>query len=166
MESSLTESILIVCRTLTKFSVEYLIVGGTAVALHGYYRHSTNTSGAISEKPDLDFWYNPTYDNYFKLLDTLEDLGQDVSRFKDEQAPNPKRSFFRYEFDNFILDFLPELKAPLRFRDSFKNKELITLEGIDIPFISYDDLIVDKRANARAKDINDIKNLDSKRNGK
>jgi hypothetical protein len=55
-------------------------------------------AGKIAEKPDLDFWYNPTYDNYFKLLNALEELGQDVTRFKDEQTPNPKKSFFRYEF--------------------------------------------------------------------
>jgi hypothetical protein len=98
MESSLTDSILTVCRTLNKFSVEYIIVGGTAVALHGYYRHSMKVAGKIAEKPDLDFWYNPTYDNYFKLLNALEELGQDVTRFKDEQTSNPKKSFFRYEF--------------------------------------------------------------------
>jgi hypothetical protein len=49
-------------------SVEYLVVGGTAVALHGYFRQSHDPSGQLMEKHDLDFWYNPTYDNYFKLL--------------------------------------------------------------------------------------------------
>ena len=98
MESSLTHNILGICKTLNKFSVEYWIVGGTAVALHGYYRHSMNDAGEIAEKPDLDFWYNSTYDNYFKLLNALEDMGQDVKKFKDEQTPDPKRSFFRYEF--------------------------------------------------------------------
>lgn len=93
MESSLTDSILTVCRTLNKFSVEYIVVGGTAVALHGYYRHSMNVAGEIAEKPDLDFWYNPTYDNYFRLLNALEELGQDVTQFKEEQTPNPKKSF-------------------------------------------------------------------------
>ncbi len=55
MENSLIDNILTVCRTLNKFSVEYIVVGGTAVALHGYYRHSMNTAGEIAVKPDLDF---------------------------------------------------------------------------------------------------------------
>lgn len=59
-------------------SVEYLIVGGTAVAFHGYDRLSKDLSGQTMEKLDLDFWYNPTYDNYFRLL---EDLGEDVAEF-------------------------------------------------------------------------------------
>jgi hypothetical protein len=40
MESNLTNSILSVCRMLNKFSVEYMIVGGGTVALHGYFKHS------------------------------------------------------------------------------------------------------------------------------
>ncbi|RYZ52146.1 MAG: hypothetical protein EOO14_17085 [Chitinophagaceae bacterium] len=159
MESSLADNILTVCRTLNKFSLEYMIVGGTAVALHGYYRHSMNVIGEIAEKPDLDFWYNPTYHNYFKLLNALEELGQDVTKYKDEQTPNPKKSFFRYEFEKFTLDFLPELKAPLPFRQSFNKKEIITLKEIEIPFICFEDLISDKKANARLKDITDIEKL-------
>jgi len=102
-----------------------MIVGGTAVALHGYFRYSLNQAGIITDKPDLDFWYNPTYDNYFKLLNALEELGQDITEFKEEQAPNPKKSFFKYEFEEFTLDLLPELKAPLKFRLSFEKKEIV-----------------------------------------
>ena len=65
--NKLAESILKVCGVFNKNFVEYIIVGGTAVALHGYFRRSMNMAGAIADKPDLDFWYNPTYQNYFKL---------------------------------------------------------------------------------------------------
>jgi hypothetical protein len=163
MENNLADSILSVCKTLNKCGVEYMIVGGTAVALHGYFRYSINVAGEITDKPDLDFWYNPTYKNYFNLLNTLEDLGQDVSEFKKEQVPNPRKSFFRYEFEKFTLDFLPELKAGLRFRPSFKKREIVTLDNIDIPFICYEDLLLDKKANARPKDITDIEQLKTKR---
>jgi hypothetical protein len=163
MESNLTDSILSVCRALNKFLVEYIIVGGTAVALHGYFRPSMNVDGEIAEKPDLDFWYNPTYDNYFKLLNALEDLGHDVTKFKEEQIPNPKKSFFRYESEKFTLDFLPELKASLKFRSSFNRKETVTLNDTEIPFISYEDLILDKQINGRPKDITDINQLNINR---
>ena len=122
MENKLAESILKVCGVFNKNFVEYIIVGGTAVALHGYFRQSMNMAGAIADKPDLDFWYNPTYQNYFKLLDSLQELGQQVSAFKEEQSPNPKKSFFKYEFEDFTLDLLPELKASLRFNKSFKDR--------------------------------------------
>lgn len=164
MRSDLSKSILHVCEVLNRNDVKYIIVGGAAVALHGYFRMSMNLWGEISEKPDLDFWYNPTYENYFNLLNALGDLGQNVQEFKDEQTPNPKKSFFKFETDDFTLDFLPELKAPLKFRQAFQNRETVTLNGIDIHFLGFDELIQDKEATARPKDINDIEQLRKKRN--
>lgn len=89
MEKTLSESILNICNVLNKNSVQYLLVGGTAVALHGYLRHSRNDAGEVMDKPDLDFWYNPTYENYFNLLNAIKVLGQDVSEFENEKAPDP-----------------------------------------------------------------------------
>ena len=163
MENSLASSILRVCRVLNKCSVQYLLVGGTAVALHGYFRYSVNAAGGISDKPDLDVWYNPTYSNYFKLLDALEELGQNVTEFRNEQAPNPKKSYFKYEFEWFTLDLLPALKTVLTFNASYAKKELVVLEEVDIPFIGYNELLLDKAANARPKDIEDIEQLESRR---
>lgn len=163
MEKTLGDHILQVCKVLNKHSVQYIIVGGTAVALHGYYRRSMNFAGVISDKPDLDFWFNPTYSNYFRLLDALEELGQDITKFRKEKEPKPKKSFFRYDFGKFNLDLLPELKSSLKFRDSFSKKEVVSLHDIDIPFISYEDLILDKESNARPKDISDIEQLKSKK---
>ncbi len=104
MTDELVDGILAVCRVLNQLGVEYLTVGGTAVALHGYYRLSTNPAGDVSDKPDLYFWYNPTYGNYFQLLQALEALGQDVRAPQLAHAPNPKQSFFRYESESFTLD--------------------------------------------------------------
>ena len=137
-------------------SVEYLVVGGTAVALHGYFRRSHDQSGRLIEKHDLDFWYNPTYENYFKLLNALEELGLDVTEFKEEVAPNPKKSFFRLEQEDFKMDFLPELPGLSRFRSSFNNRIVSNIQEIEVPYINYDELIESKRALARSQDIDDI----------
>lgn len=163
MEGSLADSILHVCKILNKHSVEYLIVGGTAVALHGYFRMSRQTSGQLAEKHDLDFWYNSSYENYFKLLDVLEDLGQDISRFRAETSPNPKKSFFRLEYEKFTVDFLPELPGLSKFRYSFDKREVSNIGDIEIPFIDYDDLIANKHTQARSKDIEDIEQLKLRR---
>ena len=100
MDKGLRTSLLTVCGLLSKHKVEYLIVGGTAVALHGYFRMSVSIAGIPADKPDLDFWYNPSYKNYFNLLDAIEALGEDVSAFKNETSPNPKKSFFKERFQN------------------------------------------------------------------
>src|ERR1700748_3398138 len=97
------------------------MVGGTAVALHGFYRLSHDPSGRVMQKHDLDFWYNPTYPNYYNLLDALEDLGLDVADFRDEQSPDPKKSFFQVEKDDYKIDFLPEVLGLSRFRLCFDS---------------------------------------------
>ena len=74
MENSLVKSILEICKMLNQHGVEYLIVGGTAVGFHGYYRGSTASDGTPLGKHDLDFWYNPTLENYYKLLDAFENF--------------------------------------------------------------------------------------------
>ena len=48
------------------------MVGGTAVALHGYFRQSHDPSGQLMGKHDLDFWYNPTYVN--RLISKIFDV--------------------------------------------------------------------------------------------
>jgi predicted nucleotidyltransferase len=161
MEKSLTDEILRVCQILNKNGVQYLIVGGTAVAFHGYFRWSQNTTGTATEKFDLDIWYNPTYGNYFKLLNGLAELSQDVKEFFEEQSPNPLKSYFKFDLDKFTLDFLPKLKGATKFKQAYEKKETTTIKGIDMQFIGFDELLQDKAANSRPKDLTDIKQLKS-----
>lgn len=163
MHKKITDNILAVCHALNKCGVQYLIVGGTAVALHGYFRWSYKSDGKPADKYDLDIWYNPSYPNYFKLLDALEELGQDVSEFREEQAPDPHHSFFRFELEDFTLDFLPAIKSSFKFSTSFNNRDVITIDGTDISFISFEDLIKDKQASSRPKDLADIKELKARK---
>lgn len=159
MESDLKRSVLSVCDLLNRSEVRYMLVGGTAVALHGYYRHSMGPSGKLTTKPDIDLWFDPTYDNYFKLLTVLEELGTDVSRSRSETHPDPLHSFFKLDMEEFTLDALPSIKAAIPFGEAYSRRDEVAVEGIDIPYIGYDDLIEDKKSSDREKDKNDIQNL-------
>jgi hypothetical protein len=64
------------------------------------------------------------------------------------------------------LDFLPRLKSNAKFRNAYKNREIVMLKDVDIPFIGFDQLLQDKAANSRPKDLLDIKQLKSLRNKK
>jgi hypothetical protein len=159
MDNNLKNSLLNVCRLLEKHKVQYILIGGAAVALNGYYRPSINIAGELIDKPDIDIWYNPTYENYFNILKVMEELGQDVTEFKDEQSPNPRKSFFKLDFEDFTFDILPEIKATIKFLEANKRKETVELEEIQIHFMNYFDLIEDKKATARKKDLEDIEQL-------
>lgn len=159
MDNNLKNSLLTVCKLLEKHNVQYVLIGGTAVALNGYYRHSINIAGELTDKPDIDIWYNPTYGNYFSILKVMEELGQDVTEFKNEQSPNPRNSFFKLDFEEFTFDILPEIKANIKFLEANKRKETVELEETQIHFMNYFDLIEDKKATARKKDLEDIEQL-------
>ena len=159
MNNSLVKNISKVCAILNKNSVQYLVVGGASVAFYGYYRMSTGPTGLTADKYDFDFWYNPVYKNYFNLLNALEELGQNVSEFKKEKAPDPYKSFFRFELSNATIDFLPSVPGLSKFNFSYNRRQTVNIDGIEIYFISLDDLMISKKTNGRQKDIDDIDQL-------
>ena len=163
MEEELRKSLLSVCTLLHRSEVRYILVGGVAVALHGYYRHSMGPTGKITSTPDIDLWFEPTYENYFKLLNALAAIGVDVSEYQNETSPDPKRSFFKLDMGEFTLDALPGINADIPFGDAYHRKENVDLHGIPIPYIGYEDLLKDKQSSARQKDEEDIKHLKRQR---
>ena len=63
------------------------------------------------------------------------------------------------EFDDFSFDILPRVKANLKFTEVFARKETVRIDQIPIHFMIYSDLIEDKLAAGRKKDLEDIKEL-------
>jgi hypothetical protein len=165
VRTSILENLQGVCKILNEEGVEYLAIGGAAVALHGHERWSTTPSGEEASVPDLDFWYNPTYDNYFRVLNALEKLGENVNSFRAEKTPDPRRSFFRLERPLYTLDLLPSVPGLPRFREAFAAKETTKLGDFDIPVIGYAHLIQNKQALGRPKDQEDIRQLELKKQG-
>lgn len=164
MADNISDSVITICKLLQKHQVQYLLVGGTAVALNGYFRLSVNDAGDLTDKPDIDVWYNPSYGNYYKLIDVIEELGYDVSDYRDETSPNPLSSFFKLAFDDFSLDLLPKIKAALKFVEAYQRKDTIEIEDITINVLSYSDLILDKQALGRKKDLEDVQHLQNLKN--
>ncbi len=161
MEDELFENILKICIVLKKHNVDYLIVGGTAVAFYGHYRMTTLTNGLPTDKHDFDIWYNPSYENYFKLLNALEEIGIMVTEYKNEQSPNPKKSYFTHDFKDFKVDFLPEILGLAKFNNSYARKVTSLVRGTEIYIISKKDLIKSKERIGRKKDQADIDKLRS-----
>jgi predicted nucleotidyltransferase len=145
--------------TFNKHFVEYLVIGGTAVSFYGEYRKTKLPNGQVIDLADYDFWYNPNYKNYFRLLDAIEELGKDVTEHRDDPNSNPKEDIFKFKFEQYTLDLLPRIVAQIRFREAFERRTVVERNGVEIPFISLEDLIRDKKALGRPKDHDDIENL-------
>ena len=146
MHPKILNELILICKILEEKKVQYLMVGGFAVGLHCYSRMTSNNVGVILEKQDFDFWYNPTYENYYYLLEALGAIGHNVDKFKKEQTLNPFQSFFKFNLPNYTLDFLPIITGLEKFSESYYKKETLKIEDIEISFICFDDLIINKHS--------------------
>src|SRR5665213_2123244 len=59
MEDDLAGYLLRVCEILNKHAIEYMIVGGVAMALHGHYRKSIAPDGTQAVSPTSIFGITP-----------------------------------------------------------------------------------------------------------
>jgi predicted nucleotidyltransferase len=151
MNKYLTESLKFL-KYLNDEGVEYLIIGGVAVNIHGFQR-STG---------DLDIWYNPTSENFNKLLKSFISQGYDTTDLKTSRKPI-NEVVIRIPIESFYIELLPFLDGKGIFETIAKRADSITVEGVKIPVISYDDLIECKANVHRAKDLEDIAQLEKRK---
>lgn len=151
MNKYLVESIRFL-KGLEKEQAEYLIIGGVAVNIHGFQRATG----------DLDIWFNPTKDNFQKLLAAFVQLGYDISEF-ESSTKKLSDVVIRLPLESFYIELLPFLDGRGDFKTIKERADSITVEGLKIPVISYGDLIACKANVHRAKDLEDIAQLERRK---
>ena len=135
---------------LDKNSVNYLLVGGYAVILHGYGR-STG---------DLDLWINQTPENYSKLQKTYKEFGAPI--FSAEDFESEKFDVWSIGVEPRKIEILTKVSG-LQFDESLRNCNWLEIEKFKVPYIDFDDLIKNKLATGRYKDLADIEQLKKKK---
>lgn len=151
-----------VCKILNSHNVEYIIVGGAAVSHYGFNRPSGIGQYYSELKADLDFWYNPTVENFQNLIYALDELDVDTSDLK-KLVFDKKHTFLKIPHKDFHTDFLPVMEELDSFRHSKEKAELIDIGGVSLRILSYDDLIKNKQAVNRKTDQSDISKLNALR---
>jgi predicted nucleotidyltransferase len=58
------------------------------------------------------------------------------------------------------IDIITNISG-VKFEQAYANKATISIEGIEVPVISLQDLIANKRASARTQDLADVEKLES-----
>lgn len=131
---------------LDKHEVEYLLVGGYAVILHGYSR-STG---------DMDLWVNQTTENYNKLKLVYNNFGAPI--FSIEDFESDKFDVWSIGVEPRKIEILTKASG-LEFTESKKNCENINFDKFKIPYIDFEDLMKNKRTTGRLKDLADVEQL-------
>lgn len=134
---------------LNKEEVEYLLVGGYAVILHGY-RRSTG---------DLDIWVNVTAENLKRLIKAYLSFGLPTSDISEDNfLRNSEMDVFTYGTPPTCIEILKEVKG-CRFDEAYKISKIYNEDGLQIRFIHINTLIEAKKASGRYKDLDDIEKL-------
>jgi nucleotidyltransferase DUF2204 len=124
---------------LNKNKVEYLVIGGAAVNIHGY----TRATG------DLDLWYNPSKENFLNLLGSINQFGFDTTDL-NKVTEYETKGFIRLPLQNFYIEIMAIIDGKMKFEEVYKRSFDFNLEGVIIKVIGYDDLIQNKIMSRRA----------------
>ncbi len=68
--------------------------------------------------------------------------------------------------ESFYLEMLAIIDGKLNFDETYKKAIQFNFEGILVPVIGYDDLIQNKIMSCRAKDLEDIAQLERRKKRK
>jgi hypothetical protein len=133
---------------LSERKVKFLLVGAYAMAVHGYPRSTM----------DIDIFVMPNAENAFLVLKALDDFGAPVGDLSAEDLQK-EGLIFQIGVAPCRIDILTSIDG-LKFDDAFARSELLEIEGIPVHVLSIPDLIINKRATGRTKDLADAEMLE------
>jgi len=135
-------------QSLNDNGVHYLVVGGYAVALHGYPRYTK----------DIDIWVEMTAENASKILKALDQFGFGSLEVKpsDFTIPDQMLQLGRPPRRIDILTTLPGVD----FSECYSERTIVELDGVSVNFIDLENLKKNKKATGRHQDLADLEKLE------
>ena len=132
---------------LNSGGVDYLVVGGYAVAFHGHPRATG----------DLDLWIATSQDNVARVRRALGEFG--FSKELVASAPlDVAGKVIRMGNPPLRIELLTSVSG-VDFDACHRRRETEIVDAVEIAFISLADLRANKRAAGRAQDIADLEEL-------
>ncbi len=127
--------------------VDYLIVGGYAVAFHGHPRYTK----------DLDIWIDATSEKAIRLIQALDDFGFGSMNLKAEDFLVPDR-VVQLGDPPHRIDLLTSLLG-VEFHDCYAKQMETEIDGITVRVIDRESLIRNKQATKLLQDLADVEAL-------
>jgi hypothetical protein len=147
------DSLLAILRAFERERVDYILVGGVALNLHGIIRGTE----------DVDFFVRPTADNVERLKRALrsvwDDPEIDTISANDVCGEYPT---IRYgpPGEDFVIDLLSRLGEAFRYEDL--ESQVIDVEGVKVPIATPRTLYRMKKDTLRPIDHADAATLKEK----
>ncbi|TYT74385.1 nucleotidyl transferase AbiEii/AbiGii toxin family protein [Desulfobotulus mexicanus] len=128
-------------------NVQYLIVGGYALAYHGTPRYTG----------DIDLFVKSDSENASLILKALNDFGFGSAGLKTEDFTN-KDNIVQLGYPPVRIDIITSISG-VAWEDAYKSREKGKYGDVPVYYIGRDQYIINKRASGRKKDLADIEAL-------
>ena len=134
-------------RLLNDNDVRYLVVGGYAVALHGYPRYTK----------DIDIWVWLDKGNADRIIKALEQFGFGSLKLEVQDFLVPNQ-IIQLGYPPARIDLITSL-AGVFFEECYALRILVPIDDIVVNFIDLENLKKNKEASGRLQDLADLENL-------
>jgi hypothetical protein len=129
--------------------VRFLLVGAYALAAHGYPRATM----------DIDIWVMPSPDNADAVLRALRRFGAPLNNLTKADLEQ-EGTVFQIGVAPRRIDIITAVSG-LQFDEAFSHASPVDVEGIQVHIPSVADLIRNKRASGRTRDLADAEALEN-----
>jgi len=136
-------------HVLSDEKVKFLLVGAYALAAHGYPRATM----------DIDIWVMPSPQNADAVLRALRRFGAPLHNLTKEDLQK-EGTIFQIGVAPRRIDIITAASG-LQFDETYRRSLAVNIEGIEVHIPSIDDLIRNKRAVGRTRDLADAEALES-----
>lgn len=135
-------------KLLHSKEIEYLVIGGYAVGLYGYPRATG----------DMDVWIAINESNASKLVEALKEFGFSSSEI-EKSVFLEKNKVIRMGVPPLRIEVITSIDGVI-FEECYERKNSIIVDNIEVNFISLSDLIKNKKACGRYRDLDDLEHLE------
>ena len=132
---------------LNKNDVKYLVVGGYAFAIHAYPRFTN----------DIDFFILSSKINVDKIIIALDEFGFTASGITPEELMETGK-IIQLGQPPYRIDILTSIDG-VNFKEAWERKVISKYGDQTLYFISKEDLILNKKASGRKRDLDDLAEL-------
>jgi hypothetical protein len=147
MEAELPSDFKEFLSLLRSHGVEYLLIGGYAVIYHGFPRATG----------DLDIWIAMDPENARRMVDTVREFGFNTPELSPALFLQDN-SMVRMGNIPLRIEILTQISG-VGFDECYRNRIVDEMDGVEVSIISLRDLLTNKRASGRHKDLMDIEEL-------
>jgi hypothetical protein len=135
-------------QSLNDNRVRYLVVGGYAVALHGYPRYTK----------DMDVWLEMSAENAVRVVKALEQFGFGSLGLQESDFLEPEQ-VIQLGYAPVRIGLMTSAPG-VEFGGCYASRVEVEIEGVVVNFIDLENLKKNKRASGRLQDLADVENLE------